>query len=90
MAHDVLLLLAGGALVFLGILALSSRGHPHWVEHVRDRVRAHDAAPVAASNIEEPVRHSPEATEIETAWEHERSRAALQEAKPEDLSLRRR
>jgi hypothetical protein len=89
MVQDALLLLAGGALVFLGILALSSRSHPHWVEHVRHRVRAHNAAPVVARNIEEPVRHSPEATEIEAAWEHERSRAALQEAEPEDLPLRR-
>ena len=80
MVQTIVLLAAAVSLVFLAVLAVSARRHPGWVEHVRHHARAHAATRLAAREIEEPVRHSAEGAKIASAWEQERSRAALLEA----------
>jgi hypothetical protein len=92
MFHTIILLVAAAGVALIAYLLVTGRGdHSAWHRETRVRVRRERAHVKALEGDPTEVAHTTEEGQsIESAWEHERVRSALQEAEPDRWPLRNR
>jgi hypothetical protein len=87
MLQEIILVIAVAGLALLAFLLFTGRGeNPDWLRHTRGRILREAIRVRVSASGRGPV--AEEAESIETAWEHERARATLQEAEPDRWPLR--